>query len=155
MMALGWLRPFRILTRLTAIRRNNDGRNFRSYDGRATQRLMSLNQWRLYIEAVNGVRDMYSKTQRNVIIGYIVFAMVAILARHGGFDRHTSTPFDLILGAPIPFFFGVFALQNGWIRSRYSTIDRDEAPVTFWFYVAFALLLGVGMFLWGVRDAIQ
>ena len=85
---------------------------------------------------------MYSKTQRKVMVGYIVFVIAAILVRHGGFDRHTATPLDLILGAPIPFGFGVFAIQNGWIGSRYSqAIDRDEAPVSFWFYVTFALLL--------------
>ena len=56
----------------------------------------------------------------------------------------------------IPFGFGVFAIQNGWISARYSSpIDRDEAPVSFWFYVTCALLLGEGMFLWGVRDAVQ
>ncbi len=98
---------------------------------------------------------MYSKTQRNLMIGYIAFVIVTILARHSGFNRHTSTPLDLILGAPIPFTFGVFAIQNGWISSRFSIIDRNEAPVTFWFYVALALLLGTGMFLWGVRDALQ
>lgn len=102
------------------------------------------------------VNDMYSKTQRNVMIGYIAFVVLTIFARHGGFDRQTSTPLDLILGAPIPFGFGVFAIQNGWISTRYSSpIDRDEAPVSFWFYVACALLLGAGMFLWGVRDAVQ
>lgn len=99
---------------------------------------------------------MYTKTQRNLMIGYIVFMILTILARHGGFDRQSSTPLDLILGAPIPFSFGIFAIQNGWISTRYSKpIDRDEAPVSFWFYVVFALLLGVGMFLWGIRDALQ
>jgi hypothetical protein len=99
---------------------------------------------------------VYSKTQRNLMLGYIAFMVLAILARHGGFDRHTSTPLDLILGAPIPCAFGVFAIQNGWISTRYSSpIDREESPVSFWFYVACALLLGAGMFLWGVRDAIQ
>ncbi|WP_354334743.1 hypothetical protein [Undibacterium sp. GrIS 1.2] len=97
---------------------------------------------------------MYSKTQRNIMFGYIAFVILTILARHGGFGRHTSTPLDLILGAPIPFTFGVFAIQNGWISSRFSTVERNEAPVTFWFYVALALLLGAGMFLWGVRDAL-
>ena len=99
---------------------------------------------------------MYTKTQRIVMIGYIVFVILTVLARHGGVDRHTSTPFDLILGAPIPFGFGVFAIQNGWISTRYSKpIDRDEAPVSFWFYVAFALLLGWGMLLWGIHDALR
>lgn len=98
---------------------------------------------------------MYSKTQRNILIGYIVFVIVTILLRHGGFERHTSTPLDLILGAPIPFAFGVFAIQNGWISSRFSSVDRNESPVTFWFYVALALLLGAGMFLWGIHDALQ
>ena len=98
----------------------------------------------------------YSKRQRNLMIGYIAFVVLTIIARHGEFDRHTSTPLDLILGAPIPFGFGVFAIQNGWISARYSSpIDRDEAPVSFWFYVACALGLGAGMFLWGVRGALQ
>ena len=106
----------------------------------------------------NGVTvdGMYSKTQRNLMIGYLVFVIVMVLIRHGGFDRQTSTPLDLILGAPIPFGFGVFAIQNGWISTRYSSpIDRDEAPVSFWFYTACALMLGAGMFLWGIRDVIQ
>lgn len=99
---------------------------------------------------------MYSKTQRKVMIGYLVYVVVTILARHGAVDRHTSTPLDLILGAPIPYGFGLFALQNGWISTRYGkTIDREEAPVSYWFYVTCALLLGAGMLLWGVRDAIR
>ena len=99
---------------------------------------------------------MYSKTQRNLMIGHIVFVIVTILIRHGGLDRQTSTPLYLILGAPIPLGLGVFAIQNGWIGERYSKpIDRDDAPVSFWFYVALALGIGAGMFLWGVRDAIQ
>ena len=103
----------------------------------------------------NGTR-MYSKTQRNLMIGYIIFVVVAILTRHGGFDRHTSTPLDLILGAPIPFAFGVFAIQNGWISTRYAApVDRDKSPASFWFYVACALLFGAGMFLWGLHDALQ
>ncbi|MGZ5779843.1 MAG: hypothetical protein ACXWIN_02675 [Burkholderiaceae bacterium] len=106
--------------------------------------------------SISDVQDnMYSKTQIKLLIGYIVIVIVSILVRHNGFDRHTSTPLDLILGAPIPFAIGVFAIQNGRISSRFSTVDRDEAPATFWFYVAFALLLGAGMFLWGIRDALH
>ena len=100
--------------------------------------------------------DMYSKTQRSVILGYIAFVILTILARHGGFHRQTSMPLDLILGAPIPFGFGVFAIQNGGISSRYSsTIDRYEAPVSFWFYVTCAFLIEVGMLVWGVHGAFQ
>ena len=99
---------------------------------------------------------MYSKTQRNLMIGYIAFVIAMILIRQNGFGRHTSTPLDLMLGAPTPFSIGVFAIQNGWISTRYSSpIDRDDAPVSFWFYAVCALLLGAGMFLWGVREAIQ
>nr|WP_295772551.1 hypothetical protein [Rhodoferax sp.] len=99
---------------------------------------------------------MYSKTQRYVMIGYMAFMILAMLVTHRGMDRHTSTPLDSILGAPIPFAFGVFAIQNGWISARYSSpIDRDESPVSFWFYVALALLIGTGMFLWGAYGAIH
>ena len=92
---------------------------------------------------------MYSKAQRSVMFGYIAFGIVAILFLHRGGDRHTSSPLDLILGAPIPFGFGIFAIQNGWISARYSTIYRDKSPASYWFYVALALSIGIGMFLWG------
>jgi hypothetical protein len=99
---------------------------------------------------------MYSKTQRRLMIGYMCFAIIAMIVMHGGSDRHSSNPLDLILGAPIPFGIGIFAIQNGWISARYSSpIDRYEAPGSFWFYVVFALLLGAGMFLWGLHDAFQ
>ena len=99
---------------------------------------------------------MYSKVQRYVMIGYLIFVAISMWLRHRGIDRETSTPLDLILGAPIPFLFGVFAVHNGWISTRYSKpIYRDEAPVSFWFYTAFALLFGAGMFLLGVYEAIR
>lgn len=99
--------------------------------------------------------EMYSKTQRTIVILYIAFVIVTILARRGGFARQTSTPIDLILGAPIPFGFGVFAIHNGWINTRYSIVNRDDSPASFWFYVALALLIGAGMFLWGLVDLLQ
>ncbi len=99
---------------------------------------------------------LYTKPQRKLMIGYIIFAILMTLARHRGIERHTSTPLDLMLGSPIPFAFGVFAIQNGWISTRFtSPIERDDAPVSFWFYVALALGLGAGMFFWGVHDVIQ
>ncbi len=89
------------------------------------------------------------------MIGYCCFVIMAILMRPGGFERHTSTPLDLLLGAPIPFCLGVFAIQNGWISTRYSSIDQEEAPISFWFYVTLSLLLGTGMLLFGIRGVIQ
>ncbi len=89
------------------------------------------------------------------MIGYIGFAIVAILVLHHFIGRHTSSPIDLILGAPVPFGFGIFAIQNGWISTRYSTIDRDESPVSYWFYVTLALVVGAGMFVWGVFQALR
>ena len=99
---------------------------------------------------------MYSKIQRNLLLGYLAFVLVVNLAIHWGARGQSLTPIDLILYAPVPIGFGIFAIQNGWIATRYSApIEREDSPVSFWFYVAFALLFGVGMFLWGVRDAIQ
>jgi hypothetical protein len=98
---------------------------------------------------------MYSKTQRLVMFGYIALAIVALLLVHGGHNRHTSLPADLIIGAPIPFGFGVFAIQNGWINTRYSILDREESPVSYWFYVALALAVGAGMFTWGVWGVLR
>ena len=98
---------------------------------------------------------MYSKGQRLAMIGYIAFAILVILIHHREIGRHMSSPFDLIVGAPIPFGFGIFAIQNGWISARYSSVDRDESPVSCWFYVALALGIGSGMFIWGVFDALR
>jgi hypothetical protein len=98
---------------------------------------------------------MYSRIQRFAMTGYIVFAIVALLFLHRGIGRHTSSPFDLILGAPIPFGFGIFAVQNGWISTRYSNVDRNESPVSYWFYVTLALGIGAGMFIWGFYAALR
>ena len=102
------------------------------------------------------VYGMYSKLQRNLMLGYLGFVLLIMLVIHEGFSRASLTPIDLILYAPIPIGFGVFAIQNGWISTRYSApIERQDSPVSFWFYVGFALLFGIGMFLWGVFDAIR
>ncbi len=98
---------------------------------------------------------MYSKPQRLFMVGYIAFAVVMLLFLHSGVNRHTTYPFDAVIGAPVPFSFGVFAIQNGWVNTRYSRIDRDESPVSYWFYVALALSLGAGLFFWGIVNAIR
>lgn len=98
---------------------------------------------------------MYSKTQRLVMLGYIALAPVTLLLVHGGHNRHASYPVDLIVGAPIPFGVGVIAIQNGWINTRYSNVDREESPISYWFYVALALTVGAGMFTWGVLNALR
>jgi hypothetical protein len=97
---------------------------------------------------------MYSKNQRYVMFGYLAFMAVSMWLKHHGETVHISSPLDGILGAAVPLLFGVFAIQNGWIGARYAgPIYREEAPVSFWFWVVFALLFGAGMFLWGLRDA--
>lgn len=90
------------------------------------------------------------------MFGYLAFMAVSMWLKHYGQAVHISSPFDGILYAPVPFLFGVFAIQNGWISGRYSgPIYREEAPVSFWFWVIFALLIGMSMFLWGLREAFQ
>jgi hypothetical protein len=90
------------------------------------------------------------------MFGYLAFMAVSMWLKHHGETGHISSPLDLILGAPITFLFGVFAIQNGQINGRYSgPIYRDEAPVSFWTGVMIALLAGAGMFLLGLREAIQ
>lgn len=84
---------------------------------------------------------MYGKSQRLVMLRYIAVAIVTLLPVHGGKNRNTSYSVDMIVGAPIPFGFGVFATQNGWINTRYSNVDREESPVSYWLYVALHLHL--------------
>ena len=98
---------------------------------------------------------MYSKTQRLVLLGYGAFALVTILVLDNRLGRHISSPIYAVLCAPLPFGIGLCAIQNGWIGARYSTIYRDESPVSYWFYVALALAIGIGSFLWGAFDALR
>ena len=98
---------------------------------------------------------MYSKTQRQVMIGYLAFALVMLLFLHGVLHQNPTSRFDLILGAPLPLGLGVCAIENGAISARYGTIYRDEAPVSFWFYATLALVLGVCEFLWGILVAVR
>jgi hypothetical protein len=89
------------------------------------------------------------------MLGYMAFAALTLLLVHSGFGRHMSSPVDLLVGAPIPFGFGLFAIQNGWINARYAKVNRDGSPVSFWFYVALLLAISAGMFLWGLVDAFR
>jgi hypothetical protein len=76
--------------------------------------------------------------------------------KHHGKPWDSSSPLDLILGGPVPFLFGVFAIQNGWISGRYAgEIYREDAPVQFWLCVIIWIAVGTGMFLWGLREAFQ
>jgi hypothetical protein len=99
---------------------------------------------------------VYTKAQKKLMFGYLAFLAISLWLKHHGETGHVTSPLDAILGAPVPFLFGVFGIQNGWIGGRYSgPIYREEAPVSFWSCVIVSLLAGVVIFLLGLHEAFQ
>jgi hypothetical protein len=49
----------------------------------------------------------------------------------------------------------VYGVQGGSVMGRFSWVDRDEKPFTFWFIITFEVLYGLFLFCWGMRDAFR
>ncbi len=98
---------------------------------------------------------MFTKTQRKILFAYLVFFVLIVLLERHGFRLDPLTPLELVLFSPIFFAFAVFAIQNESFRGGFSTIDRSDRPLTFWFGVAFALFDGLAFLGWGIRDALR
>lgn len=44
----------------------------------------------------------------------------------------------------------VHGLQSGYVRGRFSTIERDESPITYWVNIGFYFLAGLFFVWWGL-----
>jgi hypothetical protein len=83
-----------------------------------------------------------------------LYLLVMGVERHG-FDRGPLSPADKIFFAPIVWGVAAHGIQSGSFRGRFSWVDRDEQPFSFWTTITFEILYGIFMFGWGIRDALR
>jgi len=61
-----------------------------------------------------------------------------------------STRLDRFLAAPFCWGLMAHGLQNGYVRGRFSTVERDDSPITYWVNIAVLFLLGLLFIAWAV-----
>jgi hypothetical protein len=98
---------------------------------------------------------MTDRNWRLLLFCYLVPYLIVI-----GLERHyrhpaSMTPLAMLLTAPIVLGFAAHGVQNGYVRGRFSRVERDDSPVTYWINIGFYLAFGLGMFCWGPRDAFR
>jgi hypothetical protein len=98
---------------------------------------------------------MTDRTWRFLLFGYLLPYLIAI-----GLERHyrhpaSMTPMAMMITAPIVLGFAAHGVQNGYVRGRFSRVEREDSPVTFWTNIGFYVAFGLVMFCWGLLDSIH
>jgi hypothetical protein len=98
---------------------------------------------------------MTDRAWRFLLFGYLAPYLIAI-----GLEVHyrhpaSMTPLAMMLTAPIVLGFAAHGVQFGYVRGRFSRVEREDSPVTFWINIGFYVAFGLGMFCWGLRDAFK
>jgi hypothetical protein len=99
--------------------------------------------------------QMTTKTWRILTIAYLVLYVVAIAIERLGLKRGPMSAMDMIFIAPFLWGLAVYGFQNGFVRGRFSRVERSESPLTFWINITVYFLIGLGFFCWGIRDAFR
>jgi hypothetical protein len=98
---------------------------------------------------------MSSKSWRYLAALYVVLYVVFVAIERHGLGRGPMSPIDKILAAPVMWGIAVYGVRGGSVMGRFSWVDRDEKPVTFWTIITFEVLYGLFLFCWGMRDALR
>jgi hypothetical protein len=94
---------------------------------------------------------MSNKSWIVMALSYAAFCVLVTVIEGPGFHHEPlSTRLDRLLA--VPFCWGLMAhgLQYGYVRGRFSTVERDESPVTYWVNIAAFFLLGSFFFGWAL-----
>jgi hypothetical protein len=95
------------------------------------------------------------KSWKYLGITYVVVYIVGMGIERHGFDRGSLSPIDKIFFAPILWGVAAYGIQSGSFRGRFSWVNRDEKPFSFWTTITFEILYGLFLFCWGIRDAFR
>lgn len=98
---------------------------------------------------------MSSKSWKYLAATYVVLYIVFVAIESHGLQRAPLSPIEKILAAPMMWGLAVYGVQGGSVMGRFSWVDRDEKPFTFWFIITFEVLYGLFLFCWGMRDAFR
>jgi hypothetical protein len=97
---------------------------------------------------------MTEKFLRNLAIAYVALYILIIVSERHGLPRGTPmSTMDEFITAPICWGFATYGVLAGYVRGRFSRVERSESPVTFWINIGFYVLVGLLFFGAGIRDA--
>lgn len=99
---------------------------------------------------------MTDKALRNLAITYVVlYVLIIVIERHNLPRGAPMSTMDELLTAPICWGFATYGVLAGYVRGRFSRVERSESPVTFWINIGFYVLVGLLFFGAGIRDALH
>jgi hypothetical protein len=91
--------------------------------------------------------QMTEKTWWFTVGAYLVFFLGFIFVERHGMQRAPMSSIDKVLVAPICWGFAFYGIQTGYVRGRFSRVERSESPFTFWLNIAFYSVVGF-LFFW-------
>jgi hypothetical protein len=95
------------------------------------------------------------RTWRILGIAYVLlFLAYSAIQRHG-LKRGPMSPMELMLLAPIFWGLTVYCVQFGYVRGRFSRVERSDSPFTFWLNILFIAGVGFVSFGWGLHDSLN
>jgi hypothetical protein len=102
---------------------------------------------------------MTTMAWRILLAAYMAFYVAAIAIERHGFanlsQRGPMTALELFLTAPFAWGYVAYALQSRSIHWssywRFTTVERDDKPVTYWLVVAFFLSYGAFLIVLGLN----
>jgi hypothetical protein len=91
---------------------------------------------------------MSNKSWIILAISYAAFCVLVNFVEGPGFHHAAlSTRLDKLLAAPFCWGLMSHGLQSGYVKGRFSTVERDDSPVTYWVNIVLLFLLGL-FFVW-------
>jgi len=98
-------------------------------------------------------------TNKSWIILALAYAAICVLVTvvegPGWHHEPLSTRLDKFLCVPSIWGLMIHDLQFGAVRGRFSTVERDKSPITFWINIAVYFLLGAFFLWWGMQKDSQ
>ncbi len=80
---------------------------------------------------------MTDKSWRIIAIAYFVLCALALaIESHFSHREPMASPMDKILLAPVLWGFPAYGIWSGYVRGRFSRVERSESTITFWINIA-------------------
>jgi hypothetical protein len=95
------------------------------------------------------------RTWRILGVAYGLFFITYSAIQRHGLKRGPMSPMELMLLAPIFWGLALCCVQIGYVRGRFSRVERSDSPFTFWLNILFIAGVGFISFGWGLLDALN
>ncbi|MET3118750.1 hypothetical protein AAKU64_002983 [Undibacterium sp. GrIS 1.8] len=96
------------------------------------------------------------KNQIKLFVVYAICMMMLMLwIEHSTRYHALREPLGALFGAWLPIGLSIFGIQNGWVIGKFSIINRDNSPISFWIIIAAGFMLGVFLLYRGVSGLLR